>query len=110
MGLDYKTIGKRIRRFRMSKNITQEELAFQIGSSAAYICNIECGKKKASLDKLYEIAEILGITLNDLTYSSSEFRTASCSKELAELLSLCPVEDQKLLLGSISSIIRTLIT
>ena len=60
MELDYKQIGKRIRRYRLARNITQEEMAFQVGTSAAYISNIEQGKKKASLKKLCEISEFLG--------------------------------------------------
>ena len=110
MDLNYSMIGKRIRRFRIAKNITQEELAFQIGTSAAYVCNIELGKKKASLNKLCEISEILGVTVNDLIYSSADRTLETKSKEFAELLSLCPVEDQQQLLGDISSIIQTFIS
>ena len=110
MEINYMLIGKRIRRFRLSKNITQEELAFQIGTSAAYISNIEHGKKKASLQKLCEISEILGVTVNDLLYSSSDQRPDNRSKEFAELLSLCSVEDQEIILSNLSSIIQTFIT
>jgi len=110
MELNYLIIGKRIRRFRMSRNITQEELAFQIDTSAAYISNIERGKKKASLQKLCEISEILGVTVNDLIYNSAERTPDTGSKEFAELLSLCPPEDQQILLTNISSIIQALIS
>ena len=110
MELNYRMIGKRIRRFRLSKNITQEELAFQIDTSAAYISNIERGKKKVSLQKLCEIAEILGLTVNDLIYGSSEHKSGEVAKEFAELLSLCPLEDQQRLLTNISSIIQTFIS
>lgn len=78
MEINYLLIGKRIRRFRLSKNITQEELAFQIGTSAAYISNIEHGKKKVSLQKLCEISEIWGVTVNDLLYSYSWRKWAVC--------------------------------
>ena len=110
MEMNYLLIGKRIRRFRLSKNITQEELAFQIGTSAAYISNIEHGKKKVSLPKLCEISEILGVTVNDLLYSSADQRPDTRSKEFAELLSLCSVEDQEIILSNLSSIIQTFIT
>ena len=110
MDINHKTIGKRIRRYRLSKNITQEELAFQINTSAAYISNIELGKKKASLQKLCEISEILGVTINDLVYSPAERTQGVKTKEFNELLSLCPIEDQQLLLNNLSSIIQTLIS
>ena len=110
MDLNYKMIGKRIRRFRLSKNITQEELAFQINTSASYISHIECGNKKASLQKLYEISEVLGVTLDDLIYNAKEQSSGEYSKEFGELLSLCSVEDQKLLLNNFSAIIHTFIS
>lgn len=110
MDLNYHMIGKRIRRYRLSRSITQEEMAFQIGTSAAYVSNIERGKKKASLQKLCEISEILGITVNDLIYNSAERTFTGKSKEFTDLLSLCPVEDQQVLLNNISSIIQTFIS
>jgi transcriptional regulator with XRE-family HTH domain len=110
MELNYRMIGKRIRRFRMSKDITQEELAFQIHTSAAYISNVERGRKKVSLQKLCEISEILGVTVNDLIYSSPGQNPVQGARELNELLSLCSVEEQKILLENISSIIQTFIS
>lgn len=110
MDLNYRMIGKRIRRFRLSRKITQEEMAFQVGTSAAYICNIEQGKKKASLQKLCEISEILGVTVNDLVYSSAVIPPGAKSKEFNDLMSLCPAEDRKIILANMSSIIQTFIT
>lgn len=110
MDINYKMIGKRIRRYRLSKNITQEEMAFQIGTSPAYICNIEQGKKKASLQKLCEISEVLGVTINDLIYSSAISSQGNKSKEFSDLLSLCTKEDQGLILSNMSSIIQMFIS
>ncbi|WP_175475280.1 helix-turn-helix domain-containing protein [Butyrivibrio sp. ob235] len=53
MKINYKTIGKRIKIFRNEKNITQEQLAYQINSSPSHICNIERGIKKPSLQKYH---------------------------------------------------------
>ena len=85
-------------------------MAFQVGTSAAYICNIEQGKKKASLQKLCEISEILGVTVNDLVYSSAVIPPGAKSKEFNDLMSLCPAEDRKIILANMSSIIQTFIT
>ena len=68
--IDYYIVGSRIRQYRIERNITQEELAFQVDTSAAYISNIERGIKKPSLQKLSEIAEVLQVTVNDLIYSN----------------------------------------
>ena len=87
MELNYCLIGKRIRRYRLSKNITQEELAFRIDTSASYLSKIEGGKKRPSLEKLCGIADALGITVNDLIYDSSQSYSNLPNKEFNELLS-----------------------
>lgn len=43
MALDYSIIGSRIRKARLEKNITQEELAEKIDVSVAFISRIERG-------------------------------------------------------------------
>ncbi len=109
MDIDYTDVGRRIRHFRRQKRITQEELAFRIESTAAYISNIECGKKKPSLLKLVQISEVLGVTVNDFIYTTS----ASVTQSLGELarLSTCPVsEKQQILAQKFSEIIQTYIT
>lgn len=67
--IDYIVIGSRIRQYRQERGITQEDLAFQINSSTAYISNIERGIKKPSLEKLVVIAEVLHVTVNDFIYT-----------------------------------------
>ena len=69
--IDYMEIGSRIRRLRNARGITQEDLAYEIETSAAYISNIERGIKKPSLQKLFDIADVLQVTVNDLIYDES---------------------------------------
>lgn len=109
MSIDYRTVGLRIRRNRLEHKITQEELAFLVSTSAAYISNIERGRKRPSLEKLSEIADILGVTLNDLVYTSQN-RPLTNNKELNEMMSLCPPDTQRILLNNICDIVRTFIT
>ena len=110
MDVNYHLVGRRIKHYRMSKNITQEELAFEINTSPAYISNIERGKKKPSLQKLIEIADVLGVTINDLIYNSTNNSIILNNKELSELFSLCTPDKQQQLINSISSIIQSFIT
>lgn len=107
MYIDYIAIGTRIRHHRLQKCITQEELAFQIETSAAYISNIECGKKKPSLQKLIQISEVLDVTINDFVYNTPP---KSSSPEITSLLSFCPKDKQEVLLKNISQIIKTITT
>ncbi len=108
MKLNYKVIGKRIRVCRVNKCITQEQLAFQIKTSAAYISNIERGIKKPSLQKLVQIAEVLGVTVNDFLYNSSEAMLFNDNFELTEMLSEYTPEKQQLLINSLITIIKAI--
>lgn len=110
MEIDYVLVGRRIKRIRRCRDITQEDLAFAIGTSAAFISNIECARKKPSLDKLYEIAAVLGVTVNDLIYDYPEDFIFTDHRELAAMISLCSPENRKLLLNSIASLIQTFTT
>jgi transcriptional regulator with XRE-family HTH domain len=60
MDVNYHFIGKRIRRFRLSRNISQEELALRIQTSASYISNIENGSNRPTITTLKKIADALG--------------------------------------------------
>lgn len=83
--VNYEAVGNRIRKLRTDKGMTQEELAFRLGSSAAYLSNIENGIKKPSLTKLTDIARQLDVTLNDLIYEKDEAEPSD--DELLKLLS-----------------------
>ena len=54
--IDYSEVGKRIRYYRIKEGLTQEQLAFDIETSASYLSNIERGVKKPSLQKVSQIA------------------------------------------------------
>ena len=71
MKVDFKMIGKRIRRQRKKSKLTQEQLAEKIERSASFVGHIERGTRKMSIETLCEIAlaldcpadEILGLPL-----------------------------------------------
>jgi len=66
MSLDYKAIGTRVRRKMLDKNLSQFELANEIGVSNPHISNIERGKTKVSLPTLIDIANALETSLDEL--------------------------------------------
>lgn len=105
MEINYITIGKKIRFLRIDRQMTQEDLAFLLETSPSYVSNIENGKKKPSLKKLGEIADIFGVSLNDLVSVS-----ITLEDEFSEMVSLCPPDKRKLLLEALSTIIHLFIT
>jgi len=72
----YKNIGKRIRKLRKEKGISQEELAWKIGKSPNFIGLIERGKKRPSIETLRKISRVLNVPLKtffeELQYSLPE--------------------------------------
>lgn len=59
MGYDYSLIGKRIKRAREGRGLTQEVLAEKLDVSNAYISKIERGKTAINLDRLSQICVVL---------------------------------------------------
>ena len=108
--IDYSIIGSRIRQYRLERNLTQEELAFRVNTSAAYISNIERGIKKPSLEKLSEIAEVMNVTVNDFIYTVTFANGLPVDRELSSTLSMCTPEKQQVVFKCITDILNTIIS
>ncbi len=61
-----KYIARRIRKYRELKGLTQLELATKIGVEHNTVSNYETGKNRPGNDVLFTIAQVLGISINDL--------------------------------------------
>jgi transcriptional regulator with XRE-family HTH domain len=58
--------GKRLRKARLAKGLTQLELANKAGVSVNHYALVERGKKNPSVTTLSSIVEVLGLTPNDI--------------------------------------------
>ncbi|WP_025028138.1 helix-turn-helix domain-containing protein [Caldalkalibacillus mannanilyticus] len=63
--------GKRIRAFRKLKGFTQEELARDLHVSVSVIGSIERGKKVPTTKLFEDIAQHLGVTIEELKAEGS---------------------------------------
>lgn len=70
--LDYNDIGKRIKKCRKSKKITQEKLAELIDVSSNTISLIENGNQSFMIDKLDQFAKVFNVTTDYLLYGEVE--------------------------------------
>lgn len=61
-----------VRVWRDFRGLAAKDLAAEAGISAAYLSEIETGKKEGSLSVLKAIAKILRVDLDDLIWSRSE--------------------------------------
>lgn len=60
-------LGCRIKALRSAKNFTQEQVADQIGISRQKYARIESGANSINLDILTKVADVLGVTIGDIT-------------------------------------------
>lgn len=59
-------VGGRIRQLRLQLGLSQESLALEAGLSRNMIIGIEWGRKSIAYERLWDIAEVLGVDVNDL--------------------------------------------
>ncbi|MDF2590158.1 MAG: putative BamHI control element [Herbinix sp.] len=57
---------KNIKRLRVEKNISQEELAFLCGLHRTYISDIERATRNVSIDNIEKIADALNVPVVEL--------------------------------------------
>lgn len=106
---DYKTVGGRIKHYRLSINKTQEELAELADISANHLSALENGRSEngrsaGSLDKYYSVAQALGVTVDMLIDNSSDRASGNdyfFSNQLLPLVSSLSVEQRKMLIDFI---------
>ncbi len=61
-----KTLGKKVQKLRKDRELSQEELAHQLGISRVYMGFIEQGRETPSLKLLMKISRKLGVKVEDL--------------------------------------------
>ena len=66
MQVSFRLIGRRIHEIRKERDLSQMDLADKTGLSVSYVSMIENGRRKVSLDALIRIANILGVTVDEL--------------------------------------------
>jgi transcriptional regulator with XRE-family HTH domain len=68
-----KNLGQNIRKHRLAKNLSQEELAFKINSARNFVGCIERAEKSPTIYTLYKIAAALDLTLAELVFNIDSF-------------------------------------
>lgn len=64
-------VGRNLRKYRISAQLTQKQLAQRAGISASYYSSLERGKKSMSVWVLYSLAEALNVNVGSLLYEES---------------------------------------
>lgn len=111
MAIDYKVIGKRVKRARKNKGLTQEKLAELIDISVPHMSNIETGKAKFSLLILTGLVEALDVTADMLLFGRVGEKDKMYSlvlEEVDEMLAGCSEVQVQLIVDAARSTKETL--
>ncbi|MND42845.1 helix-turn-helix protein [compost metagenome] len=72
-----RAIGTSIKSYRLRRDIPQESL----GPSQPYISNLEAGRGSASIDKIEQMAEVLGVHPMSIIFASYLTSSKEASKD-----------------------------
>jgi transcriptional regulator with XRE-family HTH domain len=61
-----KKLGDNIRRIRLERGLTQVELSKKLKADRSYMSNVEQGKKNPTLTTMEKIANVLGVSTEEL--------------------------------------------
>ena len=98
MLIDYKIIGKRIKRFRKQVGLTQENLAEKLDISVSFQSRLERGAAKISLEKLVQTAECLNIPVGQLITGAKQGANDYLNADIHKITKDFDAEKMKLLL------------
>lgn len=108
MALDYLSIGKRIKRYRTDKKMSQEELSQKVFVNYEHISRIESGKVKLSLELLVLIADALNVSADDLLFDQLKYPSSPVGTELYDLLLDCNNDEKAILTKTVKFLKATL--
>ena len=95
---ELKEIGQRIRKIRLSKGMTQNDLAFNAHISPSNVSDIELGKSNIWLTTFVKIVEALQVSADVILRSDVPEVNSIYKKEFTELLDDCsPTEIESIM-------------
>ena len=97
MSLDYSIIGERLKKARVAKGYTQEQLAEKIDVSVAFLSRVERGNARVNLNRLNQLCDLLDISEGDILTGVGSNSNNYLNEEFANLLRECPPDKIKLI-------------
>lgn len=104
--MDFGSIGKNIRKFRLEKKLRQEDLAERSGLSANYVGMVERGEKIPSLETFIGIINALGVSADMVLTDVVETGYVVKSSMLLDQLEHLSAEDREKIYDVIETMIQ----
>lgn len=103
--MDAKAVGQRIKSAREKKNMTQEDLAARIDISPTHVSVIERGTKIPRVDTFVSIANVLGVSADELLVDVVDRASVGVASELSAAIEALPHEEKMRVLKVVSALI-----
>ncbi len=96
--IDYKELGKNIKKIRQSKGFTQDKLAEIVGCNTSHISNIENNYTKVSLNLLFAIANALNTSIDYILSAQYHNISLALDNEILRVIQNLDVEKKEKIL------------
>ena len=97
MSLDYTIIGERLKKARLVKKLTQEQLAEKLEVSVAFLSRAERGDVKINLSRITQLCDLLDTSISDILTGTVSNSKDYLAEDFSNLLKNCPPEKLKLI-------------
>lgn len=102
--MDYTGLGNRIRTYRKKAKMSQQTLGERTDYSVQHISHIENGTTKLSVECLFNIANALDISLDELVCGYVNSASVILDSELNELLKDCTPQEKEIFIETIKTL------
>lgn len=99
----YKRLAIAIKQSRNAIGLSQEEFAEKLDVSSTHIKHLESGHRKPSVEILFSISRLTGMSIDRLLFSEDE-KESAYTEQLNAIIDMC-LEDEKKLLSEIAQAI-----
>ena len=93
--INHKQIGNRIKEVREQNDYSQAKLAEETNLSVSYISHIENAKRKASLESIIRIVNVLGITVDELLAGVQLHNPTDYQTDIDLLMAECSADEKR---------------
>ena len=91
-------IGQRVRKARLSKHMTQAQLAEAAGLSASFVSNLETGRQAMNIRALIAISNTLNVSTDWLLNNETASAAHETALEIEKELSSCTAREREAIL------------
>lgn len=92
--MDYYNIGVRVRKFRLMKGLSQEQLAEMVDISVTHMSHIETGNTKLSLPVFVALADALCVRTDELLHDPAPNHD-SILRDITAILDTCTAQQAR---------------